>query len=628
MRKTALLIIDSLPRSTKKFTAVLFDLFLGFSSTWLAFCLRYDEFVAITTNVATAAGVSALLIMPVFSVCGLYRTIFRYTGWFAAKIIIRAAFLYASIYSIIFLIIGIDGVPRSIGLIQPILVFVGVGLSRAFAKLLINSWSSHLVTGYVPSVALIYGAGSAGRQLSTGLREGVSVKPIGFVDDAPSLRNTIINGLPVYSLMDVTPQLLSDLGVTDILLAMPSVSRLRQHELLNTLTRLPVKVRLLPGLTEVANGEVKVEDIRHVEIEDVLGREPVQPYNDQLLKKITGKSVMVTGAGGSIGSEICRQIVEQKPTTLVLLEVSEYALYKIERELMELNDAVNIESILGSVLDENNLSRVMKRYNVDTVYHAAAYKHVPMVESNVAAGVWNNVFGTLKAVDAASKSGVRNFVLISTDKAVRPTSVMGCSKRLAELVLQAKHLDRTKSCDKTTKLTMVRFGNVLGSSGSVIPLFKDQIRQGGPVTVTHPEIIRYFMTIPEAAQLVVQAGAIGQGGDVMVLDMGQPIKIVELAKRMIHLSGFTHKDRENPDGEIEIKFTGLRPGEKLFEELLIGENTLKTAHPRIMRAIEPCISLDDLEIILRDLEFAVKSDDKNEILKILKKAVPEFIHNA
>jgi FlaA1/EpsC-like NDP-sugar epimerase len=432
-----------------------------------------------------------------------------------------------------------------------------------------------------------------------------------------------MNGLPVYSPAEVS-NFIRTKGVTDILLAIPSIKPARQKEILMTLSNLPVHVRTLPGLSALANGVVKVDNIREVEIDDILGRDSVQAYKDLLHQNITGKVVLVTGAGGSIGSEICRQVLAEQPKTLVLFELSEFLLYAIERELTQLATPVQIMPILGSVLDSNKLARVIRRFSVQTVYHAAAYKHVSMIEANPVTGVWNNVFGTLRTVEAACQGGVETFVLVSTDKAVRPTNVMGCTKRISELILQAKSLQKDRLGLNTTKLTMVRFGNVLGSSGSVVPLFREQIRNGGPLTVTHPEVIRYFMTIQEAAQLVIQAGAIGKGGDVMVLDMGAPVKILDLAKQMIHLSGLSQKDDKNPDGDIEIKFTGLRPGEKLYEELIIGDKTFATSHSRIKRAAEYALRWDELEPFLFELAIAIKAENSDAIQSLLRKAVPEF----
>lgn len=617
-------LLVELPRPTKKLIVLSLDVCIAVFATWLAFCLRFDEFVGLSEPLLWAMAASVLIGLPIFVVQGLYRAIYRYTGWFATIALIRALSIYAAIYILVFTIIRVEGVPRSVGLIQPTLLFICVGVSRLLAKALLNRQVVGKSGEDTRAVALIYGAGAAGRQLASGLRQAAGIKPVAFVDDDSNYWKSTVNGLRVYAPNEIPGLLASNLGITDVLLAMPSATRARQREILKQLSDLPVHVRILPGLASLANGDVKVENIREVEINDVLGRDAVQANEELLHQNITGKVVLVTGAGGSIGSELCRQILAQKPKVLVLFELSEFALYAIERELTKLGPPVLVIPILGSVLDSNKLARVIRRFGVQTVYHAAAYKHVPMIEMNPAAGVWNNVFGTLRTVESACQAGVETFVLVSTDKAVRPTNVMGCSKRMAELVLQAKSLQENRLGVHTTKLTMVRFGNVLGSSGSVVPVFREQIKNGGPVTVTHPDIIRYFMTIPEAAQLVIQAGAMGEGGDVMVLDMGEPVKIVDLAKRMIHLSGFSHKDEENPDGDIEIQFTGLRPGEKLYEELLIGDNTLPTSHSRIMRAAEHALRWDELEPLLFELEAAIKAENSDAIRLLLKRAVPEF----
>ena len=470
---------------------------------------------------------------------------------------------------------------------------------------------------YIPPV-LIYGAGRAGAQLSALLKMGRQLRPVAFIDDDPTLYRQQINGLTVYRPRDLV-KLIDKFHVRDVLLAMPSASRSRRSEILRSLEELPVHIRTLPDLTDIAEGKLEVSDIQEVDIADLLGREAVAPDPQLLTANITGKCVMVTGAGGSIGSELTRQIIKLKPSRLLLFEISEFALYQIEQELCNLESGVEVIALLGSVVDRIRLTSICQHFAVQTIYHAAAYKHVPMVEKNVGEGIRNNVFGTLHCAQAAIAANVETFVLISTDKAVRPTNTMGASKRMAELVLQA--LAETS----ITRFTMVRFGNVLGSSGSVVPLFREQIAKGGPVTVTDSQIIRYFMTIPEAAELVIQAGAMGQGGDVFVLDMGSAVKIVDLATRMIHLSGFTVKNSENPNGDIEITFTGLRPGEKLFEELLIGENVSQTAHQKIMRAEERVIAWQDLQLILTDLQHAVSVADYEQVRVLLSKYVDGFM---
>lgn len=612
-----------LPRFAKKSIVLGADIVVCFLATWLAFCVRYDDVVLVTDSVKWAFLIAAILFLPIFIRFGLYKAIYRFSGWYAARSIIQAAIIYGIVYSIPVLIVGVDGVPRSIGVIQPVFFFILVGLLRLLAKFQLSKITQNKYPLKNKSFALIYGAGSAGRQLASGLRQGDEVHPVGFVDDNLEICGSFINGLPVFRHNQIQ-MLIQSKGVTEILLAIPSASRPRQKEILSILSNLPVHVRTLPGLSDLANGVVKVGDIREIEVDDILGRESVKPDSKLLRQNIEGKVIFVSGAGGSIGSELCRQILVNKPKLLVLFELSEFALYSIERELSLLKSEAKIIPILGSVLDVEKLNRVILQFQVQTIYHAAAYKHVPMIEMNPAAGVWNNVFGTLRLLDVACDLDVETFVLVSTDKAVRPTNIMGCSKRIAELVLQAKSMQQST----TTKLTMVRFGNVLGSSGSVVPVFREQIKNGGPVTVTHPEIVRYFMTIPEAAQLVIQAGAIGEGGDVMVLDMGQPVKILDLAKRMIHLSGLSDIDDGKRDGYIGIQFTGLRQGEKLYEELLIGDNTLPTSHSRIMRAVEHAAQWKELEPALNRLEVAVKAEDSDIILEILKQIIPEFNHRS
>lgn len=613
-----------LKRGHKKIIVLINDVILCLLATWIAFSLRFDELATLTSPLVIAASASIAIATPIFIVSGLYRAIFRFSGWFAGISLIRAVVIYTVLYAGFFLVFGFEGIPRSIGIIQPVFLFIGIGISRLVAKQLLDNWMQKSAGVVSKGGVLIYGAGSAGRQIASGLRQGFEMRLIGFVDDDRRLWNSTIAGLPVLSPNQMISLIQRGGVVTDVFLTIPSASRLRQREILSTLSNLPIRVRSLPGLSHLAHGKVMVEDIREVQIEDVLGREQVPPNQELLHQNITNKVVLVTGAGGSIGSELCKQILVQNPSALILYELNEFSLYSIERELALLKTGVMVIPALGSVLDNEKFERLLQRFNVQTVFHAAAYKHVSMLEMNPSVGVWNNVFGTLRTVDSCCHCGVETFVLISTDKAVRPTSIMGCSKRVSELVLQAKSISQKNLDDSGTKLTMVRFGNVLGSSGSVVPAFRDQIKKGGPVLVTHPNIIRYFMTISEAAQLVIQAGAMGEGGDVMILDMGEPVRIVDLAKRMIHLSGLSQKDESNPGGDIEIKFSSMHPGEKLYEELLIGSNTLPTSHPRIMRATETCLSWINLEPLLFELEVAINNEDSNLIRKILKKIIPEF----
>ena len=466
---------------------------------------------------------------------------------------------------------------------------------------------------------VIYGAGSAGRQLSIALSQSNEYNPVALIDDANEMHRQTINGLEVFS-PDNLESLINKKNISEVLLAIPSLSRIRRNEIINLLEPYPVTVRSLPSVSDLAQGKVKIDDLRKIDIKDLLGRELVKP-NEKLLKiKITDKVVLVTGAGGSIGSELCRQILSLKPKRLILFEISESSLYQIEQELIKVKPAnIEIFPILGSVRDKEITEYICNYYSVQTIYHAAAYKHVPLVEMNQAEGVLNNALGTLALAEAAIVAKVETFVLISTDKAVRPTNTMGATKRVAELVLQAFAKLQHNTC-----FTMVRFGNVLDSSGSVIPLFKKQIEEGGPVTVTDINIVRYFMTIPEAVELVIQASAMGKGGDVFVLDMGEPIRINDLAIKMIQLSGLQVRDKDNPDGDIEIKFIGLRPGEKLFEELLVGDNTQKTENPLIMRAEEIMIDWELLMPILDKLRDSSISSNQEEIHALLTKIVPEF----
>ena len=560
---------------------------------------------------------------------GLYRAVIRYIGFKALWAIVQAVSLYALVWGAIGFMVATDGIPRSVILINWVLSLLAIGGVRIFARALLseNTNFKFLMFNFElngksqgdKKRVLVYGAGDAGVQLVSALSHSSEYNPVGFVDDLKELQGNQITGLNVYSI-DAIEGVISKLRVDEVLIAMPSASRTKRLDIINILESYPVLVRILPGVAELAEGKVSIGDLREVSIKDLLGRDTVVPNKELLSKNITNKVVVVTGAGGSIGSELCRQIVFLKPKALILYEMSELALYTIEKELSNIGmHSMDLYPILGSVNNKTRLTNVFKRFGVDTVYHAAAYKHVPMVEFNNTEGVDNNIFGTLNCAQAAIDTGVKTFVLISTDKAVRPTNTMGATKRSAELVLQALS---AKQSD--TKFTMVRFGNVLGSSGSVIPLFKQQIKVGGPVTVTDVNMVRYFMTIPEAVELVIQAGAMGLGGDVFVLDMGKPVRIDDLAKKMIHLSGLEVKDESNPDGDIEIKYTGLRPGEKLYEELLIGDNVSETDNPLIMRAQEEMLAWDELEPILNDLQIAITNCDQKKLRELLIQIVPGF----
>jgi FlaA1/EpsC-like NDP-sugar epimerase len=538
----------------------------------------------------------------------------------------RATLIYGVLFAGVFTFYGVPGVPRTVGLIQPMLLLIFVGTSRAVARIWLGGlYLNQFSKSNLPQV-LIYGAGNAGRQLADAMANSTEMRVVGFLDDDHSLQGNVLNGLPILNPDDLT-EVLMDLPVTDVLLALPSVSRQRRNEILQSLSPHKLSVRTLPVLSDIASGRVSLNDVRELDIDDLLGREPVKPNGLLVNRNTQGKVVLVTGAGGSIGSELCRQILQTRPDKLLLVEMSEFALYQIHQELQADFIEATLVPLLASACDEMRMSDIMRTWKPNTVYHAAAYKHVPLVEHNPAEGVHNNARGTLVCAQAAMAAGVQNFVLISTDKAVRPTNIMGASKRLAEMVLQA--LDRSlryarEDDQPKTIFSMVRFGNVLGSSGSVVPLFREQIKQGGPITLTHTDITRYFMTIPEAAQLVIQAGAMGTGGDVFVLDMGEPVRIYDLAKRMVELSGLSLVTPSNPNGDIEIAITGLRPGEKLYEELLIGDNPKPTQHPRIMQAHEEFLSWEQLQVKLEELNGAVSLNNVPAIRGLLQELVSGY----
>ena len=569
------------------------------------------------TNLLLAIFSAPLIAFLIFVKFGLYRAIIRFIGFKAVWAIVQAVSIYAVIWGVIGFMIAVEGIPRSVILINWVLTLLVIGGLRLSARWLFSE--TYNSSNSKRKNVVIYGAGSAGRQLSTALMQSNEYSPVAFLDDESKIHGHFINGLEIVSSSNLN-RLINKKNVAEILLAIPSISRARRNQIISFLEPYPILVRSLPGVAELVQGKVKVTDLHRISVEDLLGRDAV-PVKEELLSfNILDKVVMVTGAGGSIGSELCRQILLLKPKILILYELNEFALYTINKELLDLSVInIGVFPILGSVNNVKRLSRVFKKFGVQTIYHAAAYKHVPMVEFNNSEGVSNNIFGTLNIAKTAIDEGVKTFVLISTDKAVRPTNTMGTTKRFAEMILQALSKEQNK-----TRFSMVRFGNVLDSSGSVIPLFKKQIKDGGPVTVTDKDIIRYFMTIPEAVELVIQAGAMGQGGDVFVLDMGEPIRIVDLAKKMIHLSGLQVKDSTNPDGDIEIKYIGLRSGEKLYEELLIGDNVLETDNPMIMRAQEGTLDWNDLKLLLDKLEKAINSNDQKKLRELLIKAVPEF----
>lgn len=611
----------AMPRVAKRLIVLAVDVALCALTVWLAFYLRLDMWVRIWGDPIFepywAVLVSWVLAVPLFITHGFYRVIFRYSDLSAIGAVLRAFGLYGVMYMVVVTAIGLPGVPRSIGIIQPMLLLIAVGASRALARLWLGGlYQSHWQRLSLPKV-LIYGAGNTGRQLAAAMGNSTEMRVAGYLDDDDRLHGHVLNGLPIYDPASL-PDLVSSQNITTVLLAMPSLTRRRRNEIIASIRYQQVAVRTLPNMNDLAQGKVSLADIHELDIDDLLGREPVPPNHILLARNITGKVVLVTGAGGSIGSELCRQVQKLNPAKLLLVEQSEYALYAVHGELCgkEGSDASRLVPLLASVQNEDRMHDIISTWQPHTIYHAAAYKHVPLVEHNPAEGIKNNVVGTLNVAKVAAEQGVSDFVLISTDKAVRPTNIMGASKRLAELVLQA--LAKESS---STRFTMVRFGNVLGSSGSVVPLFRQQIRDGGPVTVTHPEVTRYFMTIPEAALLVIQAGAMGKGGEVYVLDMGQPVKIITLARRMIELSGLSVQDENNPEGDIEISVVGLRPGEKLYEELLIGENPQATNHPRIMKANEEFLPWEELKPKLDALSVALGINDVPVIRRMLENLV-------
>ena len=607
------------PRLGKQLTVIVMDVVLALLATWLAFTLRLD-----TPHWPIGAQwyvylLAPALALPIFIRFGLYRAIFRYTGLAALMTITQAVLLYGVALFAILLWQRWLGVPRTIGLLQPIIFLLLVGGSRALARF----WLADIGGRSIASEGrlLIYGAGAAGVQTAAAIANAHQFVLVGFVDDDVAKSGRSINGVTVHR-PDRIADLVERRGVTDILLALPSASRGRRNEIIASLRSLPVHIRSLPGMSDLASGRVTVRDFNDLDIEDLLGRDAVAADPTVLARNIAGHVILVTGAGGSIGSELCRQILRERPRQLILLDHNEFGLYSIHHELLALcavmHSPVQIVPLLGSVSNMRRLQEVCATYRPHCIYHAAAYKHVPMVESNPSEGVANNVFGTLNVARAALAAGVANFVLVSTDKAVRPTNIMGASKRMAELVLQAL---AAESGNAGTRFCMVRFGNVLGSSGSVVPLFRAQLASGGPLTVTHPEVTRYFMTIPEAAQLVLHAGAMAVGGEVCVLDMGEPVQIMQLARRMVELSGLRVRDDDAPDGDIAITITGLRPGEKLFEELLIGDNPSPTAHARIMKAHEEFFPWPELEQQLRILRAAVDASDVVGIKSVLQTCV-------
>jgi len=626
----------NLSRGSKKFVMLFADSVLIISALLVSFSLRLEYPYLPNGDLIWMIFGAPIIAIPIFICFGLYHAVIRYIGFKDLWSVVQAATLYALLWGVVGFMAAVGGVPRSVVLINCLLVIVFIGGIRMIGRWLLTSAENRSSSGECINV-VIYGAGSAGRQLLIALTQSSEYNPVAFIDDNSEMHHQSIYGITVVSKEDFE-SLIEKKNVSEVLLAIPSLTRVQRNEIINYLEPYSVLVRSLPGVSELAQGKLKIADLREVSVKDLLGRDSVPANKDLLSFNITNKVVMVTGAGGSIGSELCRQILFLKPQVLILFEQSEFALYNINKELLNASmPNVKILPMLGSVTNSKRLNHIMMGLDVHTIYHAAAYKHVPMVEFNNDEGVTNNIFGTLNCALVAIENGVETFVLISTDKAVRPTNTMGATKRFAEMILQALTLRQSQTKQNSqdiaekgiaeqciTCFSMVRFGNVLNSSGSVIPLFKEQIKEGGPITVTDPNITRYFMSIPEAVQLVIQAGSMAKGGDVYVLNMGEPVRIVDLARKIVHLSGLEVKDKLHPAGDIEIQYTGLRPGEKLYEELLIGDNISKTNNSMIMRAEEEMLAWDDLKLILDELEKAVARGDQDKIRQLLIKAVPGF----
>ena len=605
-------------RKTKQILMFLFDVGAIIGSLFVSFYIRLGFWFYPTGDIDLLLAIFAapLLALPIFIFFGLYREVVRYVGFKAIWHITQSVSIYAVLWGLVTFMSAIDFIPRSVILINWLIVIIVISGSRLLIRWLVSEEN-------IDNNVLIYGAGSAGRQLCTALHESREYEPVAFIDDADEIYRHSINGLAVYSQNDLE-YLINKKNIKEVLLAMPSISRIRRKAIINDLEPYPVVVRSLPSVLDLVKGNIAVNDLLEIDIGDLLGRKSVNPNNEFLKTNISNKIVLVTGAGGSIGSELCRQILFLKPKKIVLFEISESSLYQIDQELLDIGlPNIGIVPVIGSISDKDRLINICNYYGVQTIYHAAAYKHVPLVELNQSQGVLNNAIGTMIAAEAAIASNVATFVLVSTDKAVRPTNVMGASKRVAELALQALAKQSHNTC-----FTMVRFGNVLDSSGSVIPLFKKQIKSGGPITVTDFNVVRYFMTIPEAVELVIQAGAMAKGGEVFVLDMGEPIRIDDLAKKMIRLSGLQVLDENNPEGDIEIQYIGLRPGEKLYEELLIDGEFISTENKLIMCAKETMISWDKLEPMLAQIKEAAVNSDTENIYKLLGQIVPQFNTNS
>ena len=614
--------ILSLHRYSKRFIAIVTDLGMCILCTWLAFFLRLEEFILLKDFNFYPALISVIMAIPIFWLFGLYRTILRFTGLSIIFTILVSTFVYGLLYFLVIGVYGIQGVPRSVGILQPMLLFFAIIFSRLAVRYILGSgFKSRKI---LKKNVLVYGAGEAGRQLVISLENSPEFKVVGFLDDNNDLHKQVLLGQTIYSPSNIE-KLIQNKDVSLVFLALTAISRSKRNQIIDKINQYKLIVKTLPSVSEIVDGRITISDIKDLNIEDLLNRDQVIPDDKLLSKNINSKTVLVTGAGGSIGSELCRQIVKLKPNKLLLLELNEFALYKIYEGLIKYNKNVKIIPLLVNVQDQLKLETIFDTFKVDTIYHAAAYKHLPLVEENICEGVKNNVFSTLAIAKASLIKKVSNLVLISSDKAVRPTNIMGASKRLAELCMQGIYANNKNII---TNFSIVRFGNVLESSGSVIPKFKKQIKEGGPVTLTHKDVTRYFMTVTEAAQLVIQAGAMGKSSEVFVLDMGESVKIRDLIYKMINLSGFTVKDIKNPKGDIEVKITGLRPGEKLYEELLIGDNPQKTNHFKILKTDDPFIPFNQLEGDLIKLKDLLENNQASEVKILLEKMVKFYKSNS
>jgi FlaA1/EpsC-like NDP-sugar epimerase len=614
--------IINLPRYAKKIIAIIIDLGLCILCTWLAFYLRLEQFIKINNETILSVLISIFLAIPIFWLSGLYRNMFRFIDSSIIFTVVVAILAYGLLYFAAVSIYGIEDIPRSIGIIQPILLFLGILSSRVIIRHLSIITFDYQNPKNKQNI-LIYGAGSAGRQLLSSLENNPEMKVVGFLDDNQEFLNQSLLGQNVYDPVNIN-KLINLKNIDLVLLALPSISRIRRNQIIDNLNKYKITVKTLPSIQDIVAGKISISDIKDLTIEDLLSREEVQPNLELLSKNINSKVVLVTGAGGSIGSELCRQIIKLKPKKLLLLELNEFALYKINEELKNMLTNLKIIPLLINVQNSSRVNKVFETFKIDTVYHAAAYKHVPLVEKNICESVKNNVIGTFIIAQIAIQNNVSNFVLISSDKAVRSTNIMGATKRLAEICVQALYHDRNKH----TKFAIVRFGNVLESSGSVIPKFKKQIKEGGPVTLTDTEVTRYFMTVTEASQLVIQAGAMSEGCEVFVLDMGKSIKIIDLIYKMIKLSGLIVKDAKNLEGDIEVKITGLRPGEKLYEELLLGDNPQKTYHEKINKAQDPFLPFEQLKIDLDNLSILLEDNRAAEVKDVLNRLIPSYQSNS